>query len=59
MTTILFVWMVVAAKPGSTYFEWSNAGEFINPAACRSAAANLGLDHTKFRCIGKGDGAIK
>lgn len=57
MNAILYVWMVVAAGSGGRlYHGWVNTGEYATPAACVSAANQLGMSKDTFRCINKTTG---
>lgn len=55
MTTILFIWMMVATPSNSSYAHWNwvNSGEFRTAARCEAAIKQLSLDSTKARCIEK------
>lgn len=54
MTTILFVWMMVAAGSGGReYRDWRALAEFSTPAACQAAIKALGLAEDKARCVAK------
>lgn len=55
MTTILFVWTIVAAHgdrhAGTRHFEWRVLAEFSSPAACERGIEALGLKKDFARCI--------
>lgn len=53
MTTILFLWTVVAAGSGGIYADWRSISEFTSPTACISAIKELGIDEKNARCIPK------
>jgi hypothetical protein len=53
MTTILFIWMVIASDKYQSYSNWHALAEFSSPKACESAALVLGLKPTNFRCVTK------
>lgn len=54
MTTILFVWTIVAAgSSGREYVDWRVLAEFSAPAACKQAIATLGLPQETARCVAK------
>lgn len=51
--TILYLWTVVAMNASGIYVErdWRPIGEFRNEQACIRAAATLGIDKARFRCV--------
>lgn len=56
-TTYLFLWVVTATNPYSTYYGWVNAGSFPSPAACMAAASSLGVPN-KACCISAETGQV-
>ena len=58
MTTMLFVWMVVATDRSYNHMNWVNLGTFDTPSACVIAASNLGIKSDKYRCILKSTGTV-
>lgn len=55
MTTILFIWTIVAAGGAtvSVSQDWRAIAEFSSPAACQNAVATLGIAKEKARCVPK------
>lgn len=55
--TILVFWTLVgfAGTQFSTHekFDWRPIGEFDSQKACMKAAADLGLDSKRYRCLNK------
>ncbi len=63
MDAILYIWLVVVAagdsnfdNTGRTHYAWVPSGEYKTVAACHTAATQLSLQPTKFRCINKTTG---
>jgi len=53
MTTILFVWTLVAAAPNTKHADWRPFGEFASIEACVKAAKVLVVKPDQFRCVSK------
>lgn len=54
MTTILFVWTIVAAASGHGGRDWRPMGEFSNEVVCKEAARQLAIKPESFRCVSTG-----
>lgn len=50
-TFILVIWSVTAISGIARNYDWRYMGEFQSQSACVIAAAQLGIDKEKFRCL--------